>query len=134
MRRADCCTALGAELRSRQPADWRPLLAHSSCPRLSPRVYLGVRLLLALFMDGVLLGSAALSAAHPGTWCIYLTHWTLLVVAFHLTLGAWATWAAQRSLARGDDPPASRLWWLPVLWSAQAIALPGSLLVFVLFW
>ena len=91
-------------------------------------------MLLALFMDGVLFGSAALmSIPHPGYWCIYLTHWTLVAVCAHLTLSAAGTVAARRSLARGD-PISPRPCWLPVVWSAQAIALPGSLLVFVLFW
>ena len=95
---------------------------------------LQVRVVLALFMDGVLFGSVELmSKPHPGYWCIYLTHWTLLAVCAHLTLSVAGTVAARRSLARsGDIPP--RPWWLPVVWSAQAIALPGSLLVFVLFW
>jgi hypothetical protein len=93
-----------------------------------------VRVLLALFMDAVLFGSVTLmSAQHPGSWCIYLTHWTLVAVCAHLTLSLAGALAARRSLARGDPCP-PRPWWLPVLWSAQAIALPGSLLVFVLFW
>jgi hypothetical protein len=93
-----------------------------------------VRVLLALFMDGVLFGSVTLfSSRHAGKWCIYLTHWTLVAVCAHLTLSVAGALAARRSLARGEPPP-PRPAWLPVLWSAQAIALPGSLLVFVLFW
>jgi hypothetical protein len=93
-----------------------------------------VRVLLALFMDGVLFGSVTLfSSRHEGKWCIYLTHWTLVAVCAHLTLSVAGSLAARRSLARGEEPPRRPLW-LPVLWSAQAIALPGSLLVFVLFW
>jgi hypothetical protein len=93
-----------------------------------------VRCLLALFMDGVLFGSVTLfSATHPGKWCIYLTHWTLVAVCAHLTLAVIGAVVARRSLARHEPPP-RRPAWLPALWSAQAIALPGSLLVFVLFW
>ena len=85
-------------------------------------------------MDAVLFGSVTLmSLRHPGYWCIYLTHWTLVAVCAHLTFSAVGAVVARRSLARGDPCP-PRPWWLPVLWSAQAIALPGSLLVFVLFW
>ena len=104
-------------------------------PLLTPAASaLQVRILLALFMDGVLFGSVTLmSKPHPGYWCIYLTHWTLLAVCAHLTLSVAGTVAARRSLARSSDIP-PRPWWLPVVWSAQAIALPGSLLVFVLFW
>ena len=91
-------------------------------------------MLLALFMDAVLFGSVTLmSEQHPGSWCIYLTHWTLVAVCAHLTFSVAGAVVARRSLARGDACP-PRPWWLPALWSAQAIALPGSLLVFVLFW
>jgi hypothetical protein len=139
-----CCASIRAELRAGAPGapparDWRLWFAPPSGAArrlgLSARAVLALRILLALFVDAVLFGSVTLmSAQHEGYWCIYLTHWTLVAVCAHLTLSTCAAAAAHASLARGDPPHAARPPWLPVLWSAQAIALPGSLLVFVLFW
>ncbi len=85
-----------------------------------------VRVLLALFMDAVLFGSVELmSVEHEGKWCIYLTHWTLVMVCASLTLAVFGAGGARRSLAR-DEPPPRRPLWLPVLWSVQAVAVPGA--------
>lgn len=54
------------------------------------------------------------------------------MVCTFLTLNVFATLRGRRSLASGEE--ASPPWWLPVLFSLQAIALPVSLLVVVLFW
>jgi hypothetical protein len=138
-----CCASIRAELRSGAPGgappDWRLWFAPPSGAArrigMSANAVLALRILLALFMDAVLFGSVTLmSATHEGYWCIYLTHWTLVAVCAHLTLSAAAAIAARVSLARGEPRRATRAPWLPVLWSAQAIALPGSLLVFILFW
>jgi hypothetical protein len=85
-----------------------------------------VRVLLALFMDAVLFGSVELmSVEHEGKWCIYLTHWTLVMVCASLTLSVFGAVVARRSLARGEPPPRRPLW-MPVLWSVQAVAVPGA--------
>lgn len=136
---ADCCVRLNHELcggdeASGLPSDWRHAFAYSSFKCLSPRAYLALRVFLCLWMNAVLIASVVLfSVPHPGYWCIYLTHWSLAVVCAHLTLAVFATLAARRSLAVSLDPP-RRPRWLRLVWSIQAIALPASLLVFVLFW
>jgi hypothetical protein len=123
----DCCVALGADLRrgrlrggGPEAGVWRTWLATSTLlPR--PRVYLALRVTLALFMDAVLLGSSLLMAWAQGKWCIYLTHWSITAVALYLTLAAYATFRAQRAVP-DEAPP----WWLPALWSLHAVRAPEA--------
>ena len=146
----DCCVALGADLRRGRLAApgsphaglWRDWLATSSVVR-RPAAFLAVRIVLALFMVSVCLGSALLMAWAKGKWCIYLTHWSIFTVASYLSLAAYGTAVAQRAAPPTpklpDAPPSSQTvehppWWLPVLWSLHAVALPTSCLVFLLFW
>jgi len=155
----DCCAAVGAEVYPDQHTgaeldDWRLWLSRSSLPTLRVRdaAYLCVRVLLAAAMDAVLAWSVLLfQQGHPGTlgWMIYracvavqppppltrpaVTHWTLAVECFYLTASVLGALVARRSLARQEAPPPRPLW-LPLLWTSRAIAMPGSLLVFVLFW
>lgn len=56
-----------------------------------------------------------------------------MAVCAHLVFLTAGSLVARRSLASGFPPPPPP-WWLVAIHSAHAIATPGSLLVFVLFW
>jgi len=131
----DCCVALGSELRGDDgglpPADWRLWLCKSSL--VSDNTWLALRFLLAGLMDGVLAWSIVTQTRPPAKWLIYLTHWTLLPVCLHLSLGAAGAVTARHSLSRHAAAP-QRPWWLRLHFFAQAVALPNSLIVVVLFW
>lgn len=72
----------------------------------------------------------------PGPlWLAYLTHWTLLIQLAYLFLAAFTTYRGRAYVSSpvpADTPVGP--WYVKAVWFLQAIQIPGTFLVFVLYW
>ena len=102
------------------------------------RAYLGVRFALFASILAIFVWSITVDALAGDLrcWLIYLTHQGLLIELCYLGFAA-ATTAASFHFANIDGtpgPPAKMPWYCKAAWVLQGVALPGSFLIFVLYW
>jgi hypothetical protein len=123
---------------------WRKAFAHDPgrCFRTA-QSYLIFRCLMFFLMFGTLIWSFYDMAAKGdgGYWFIYLTHWTLVLENVYLGVAAYVTskYAGPSSkTTTANDAAAAEDNRLPciiqVMWLLNAIVLPASFFVFVLYW
>lgn len=143
----DCCGALRADfalerlMYKHETAAWSVKFSRSWIVKSQP-VYLGVRCGFAVLMIAILFWSWGDMAVDNdwNFWWIYLTHWTLLVQCFYLCFAAFTTFKLGSEdvtePAETDTAPdqSKAPWWVVATWMLHDIALPGSFLVFVLYW
>lgn len=78
---------------------------------------------------------------NDGYWLLYLTHWSLTVELLYFAFSVYTTHEARNLiLLQGSFPPSAFESWVHLPWFVKAtwglyhIALPASLLVFLLYW
>jgi hypothetical protein len=93
-----------------------------------------VRVMFATVMVSTLVGYwVSFGVHHPlRYWFLYLTNWTLSVQVSYLCLAAWVTWHARP--CGGPDDAAAPQAHLHLLLLLQSVAVPGAVLVTLLFW
>ena len=102
------------------------------------RAYLGLRFTLFASILAIFVWSITVDALAGDLrcWLIYLTHQGLLIELCYLGFAA-ATTAASFYFTNVDGtpgPPVKMPWYCKAAWVLQGVALPGSFLIFVLFW
>lgn len=106
---------------------WRWQESFLQSPCVSSNVLRAVRLIQAVAMVGVLIWSLQCVVEGKCRWFIYLTNQTLLIITAYLVCAAVMMFTADPT--KGLAPTIVR-----VVWALQTIALPGSIVVALLFW
>lgn len=134
--------------------NWQSVFGHSpwNGPLADDRVFVGIRVALALLMVGVVAWDLTFEAQIDAVkyFPVFLTNWTLLAVTGYTVLAAFATGAAVSSRGtnnNADDDPIARAraeaaraganavpWYVRACWLMHSVALPASLMVVALFW
>ena len=137
--------------------NWQAVFGRSPWAALADdRVFLAVRVVLAVLMTGILFWDVTVEARAGalGYFFVYLTNWTLLAVTGYTVLAALAAGAALSS--RGTYPSATATGeedavaaaraeaaragaggvprYVRAAWLLHSVAFPAALLVVVLFW
>jgi len=98
---------------------------------------------LLILMLGVLLWSWVDMGVEDefGYWWIFVTHWTLLVECTYLGFAVYTTYRSLNTPPLADNNEAGEggadkaaPWWSLASWVLQDVALPGSFVVFLLYW
>lgn len=113
--------------------NWRETFGHETNSCFKTRnSYLAFRLVLFLLMLITTILSIVehvQEGRNVGYWFVYLTHWGLVVELLYLGLGVHTTYMSA-SWREGKDLPKS----VQVMWMLRAIILPGSFMIFVMYW
>jgi len=105
----------------------------------SLNAYLAFRAFNFLLMFAVRLWSFILEAkdGDGGYWFIYLTHWGLMLEVAYLGFACYTTYSirdAANWVADDDDGRIDMPWFARVAWVLQGIILPGSFMIFAMYW
>ena len=102
------------------------------------RMYLAFRVLLFVMIAAIFVWSLVVDALEGDLrcWLIYLTHQGLLIELVYLGAAAGTTAASFYYSDVDGTPTAPRPmpWYCKAAWILQGVALPGSFLIFVLYW
>jgi len=91
-------------------------------------VFVCYRLLMCLFFIGIVTSSLYKNWS-DGYWCIYLTHWTLVLQVLYFCISLWTCWYPVKWKNQAGIPFVYRLFW-----ALRVILLGATLLVAILYW
>lgn len=159
-----CCSAIGREFRSpmfdlaeRRRRDDAPsndgddsaaVLSSSNDPSeeeaimdvvrtFSPRpraAYIFAKVFIAAWIVSIM-ASSITKATHSSFWMAYLTHWGLVVTAAYALMSVFvAAYFAMRPPENPGAPEGGKLLLVKITWALFAIALPGEIVITILFW
>lgn len=139
-----CCKRFAAEWKKEaldfddfNKGQWINVFGSSSNRCLKDRTAYSIfRFVEALIMTGIYGWSTGDSIADGSYACyfIYLTHLMLTMQLLYFWFAWWTTRQADR-MASGETPKSDRMpCYVRTMWVLQDIVIPGSFLVFVLYW